>query len=456
VSSRKRDPDAVVRAVARFLANPGGSAPQRRRLSRSSVPVADAELLTVSEWVPPQRWRIAFSGGRDSTVLLNVLARLCPEQILDVMHVHHGLHPEADAHALWCAEQVRQLNLPFVECRVSVPRTGGEGLEAAARRERYRVLAEGLAGGDCVLTGHHADDQAETLFLAVLRGRGPRGLAAMPELRPLGAGWLGRPLLSVAGAALGAYALAEDLHWREDPTNRDDGLARNYLRRQVIPGLQSRFAWPAGPLRVVQLQQEANSLLNASLDARLDVMACMDMGHPAETRVLERASLLAQPALDQIWLVYRFLDRHGVPPPLRDALREYLRQLGTGAVAAVLPITGSSWQLRSYQSGLYLVDTATLPEARELVGRWNWPVGQNALDLADGRCLQRDDLAAAGVDAEAEVQIGFRQGGERIFQHGVQRSLKSILQEKRIPPWRRPGIPLVYVDGQLRTALWHR
>lgn len=403
----------------------------------------------------PQRWRVAFSGGRDSSVLLHVLARACPEQILDVMHVHHGLHPDADAHALWCAEQVRQLNLPFIERRVTVPQGSGEGLEAAARRERYRALAQGLSAGDCVLTGHHAEDQAETLLLAVLRGRGPRGLAGMPRLRPLGHGWLGRPLLSVAGAALGAYARAVGLQWQEDPTNQDDGIGRNYLRRRVIPGLQSRFAWPAGALRVVQLQQEATYLLHASLDARLEQMVCTDTGHPAETCVLERASLLAQPTLDQIWLLHRFLEKCGAPPPMRDALYEYLRQLGDGAVSAVLQVTGSAWQLRAYRMGLYLVNTDALPHGQELEGRQDWPSNRDWLDLTDGRRLQRHDLTAAGIGAGAAIQIGFREGGERLLHQGVHRSLKSILQEKRIPPWRRPGIPLVFVDGRLSAALWH-
>ncbi|MEZ5449098.1 MAG: tRNA lysidine(34) synthetase TilS [Thiolinea sp.] len=95
--------------------------------------------------------------------------------------------------------------------------------------------------GELLLTAHHQDDQAETLLLNLLRGGG-RGLAAMPERRALGAGWLGRPLLTFTRAELEAYARAEQLNWVDDPSNQQTDFDRNFLRHHILPPLKQR--WP--------------------------------------------------------------------------------------------------------------------------------------------------------------------------------------------------------------------
>ena len=126
--------------------------------------------------------------------------------------------------------------------RVDVDRTSAEGLEAAARRARYAVFA--TQDADAVVLAHHLDDQAETLLLQLLRGAGPRGLAAMPAERPIaGAGrtLLLRPLLEVERARIQAYARRRELQWIEDESNADPQHDRNYLRHEILPRLSVRF-----------------------------------------------------------------------------------------------------------------------------------------------------------------------------------------------------------------------
>ena len=134
------------------------------------------------------KWWIAISGGVDSTVLLDAAARVlgtaAPERLAAV-HVHHGLHPDADAWEEHCREAAERRGIAFAVRRVTVRAAGGGGggLEASARAARYAALREAVPAGSPVLAAHHRDDQAETVLLRILRGAGPAGAAAMrPEI----------------------------------------------------------------------------------------------------------------------------------------------------------------------------------------------------------------------------------------------------------------------------------
>jgi tRNA(Ile)-lysidine synthase len=193
---------------------------------------------------------VAASGGLDSTVLLHALASRAGPHGLRIAagHVHHGLRgADADADQRAVQAQAEQLCVPFASRRVEPGRLR-EGcssrerptLQEAARSLRYAALREMATevGADHVATAHHADDQAETVLLRLLRGTGPDGLAGIPERSPDGR--IVRPLLSVPKAAILAWARDRGLAWREDASNASDRYARNRLRR-LLPGLADAF-----------------------------------------------------------------------------------------------------------------------------------------------------------------------------------------------------------------------
>ena len=190
----------------------------------------------------PPRLTVAFSGGLDSTVLLAALCRLGLAASVRAVHVDHGLHPESAQWSAHCAATAAAFGAEFAAVRVAVDRASRQGLEAAAREVRYRALGELLAPGEWLLTAHHGDDQLETLLLRLLRGTGVRGLRGIIAFGPFAAGSLGRPLLKFTREQLRAQALAWNLPWLEDPSNREPRHDRNYLRLQVLPALLAR--WP--------------------------------------------------------------------------------------------------------------------------------------------------------------------------------------------------------------------
>ncbi len=261
---------------------------------------------------------VAFSGGLDSTVLLHAASGLAGSAALELsaFHVHHGLSDNADAWTDSCARVCQALDVPFAALRVAVPDQTGEGVESSARRVRHKALADHPA--DWILLAHHADDQAETVLHNLLRGAGVRGAAAMPELH----GRVLRPLLGVSRNALEDYARVHQLRWIEDESNRDTRYTRNFLRREILPAISSRFPGAGEQLAAAASRfSEANSLL--------DELAVLDLrgGAPEFPLPLDLFRELSDARARN--LLRAMITWHRVQPPDERRLNEFVRQLRT-------------------------------------------------------------------------------------------------------------------------------
>src|SRR6202041_752560 len=215
---------------------------------------------------------VALSGGADSASLLAAAASLGTNfrgLPLRAVHVDHGLQAAAASFREACAALCAALDIPLTVIPVSVPTPPGASVEAVARDARYAALARDLRDGECLLTAHHREDQAQTLLLQALRGAGLKGMSAMPMCRPLGRGWHLRPVLEVPQSELLAFG-ARAGGGVADPMNEDLRFDRGYLRRQVWPLITAR--WPgAGTAlsRTARHVAEAQDLLEYT--AALDV-----------------------------------------------------------------------------------------------------------------------------------------------------------------------------------------
>src|SRR5574340_757373 len=167
---------------------------------------------------------IGLSGGVDSVALLHLLHQLAPcfSWRLSALHVHHGISPRAGAWADFCSELCARHQILLHIERVDIALLRAHGIEAAARKLRHAAFAAQTC--DFVALAHHADDQAETMLLQLLRGAGIRGAAAMPMLKPAAANAAAtlRPLLDIPRSALLEYAQQHALRWVEDESNADD------------------------------------------------------------------------------------------------------------------------------------------------------------------------------------------------------------------------------------------
>lgn len=276
---------------------------------------------------PVEDWQaegvlVAVSGGADSLALLRGLVSLAegtPAEIR-VAHLNHGLRgAEGDADADFVQGVCDELSLPAVVADADVRGEvrGGEGIEAAARRVRYRFLRDEAErrGLRYVPVGHTADDQAETVLHRLLRGTGVRGLAGMPRVRTLSpAVSLIRPLLGCRRSELRAYLRAIGQPWREDRSNEDPRYTRNRLRQRVIPLLEEEFG--AGVVesicRTAQLAGESESLLAGETVLFLDraIMRRDRRVVVLSRRVLAGASqVFVREALREIWRLQHWPER---------------------------------------------------------------------------------------------------------------------------------------------------
>ena len=404
---------------------------------------------------------VAYSAGRDSTALLHATWRAAQAQgDLDVLalHVHHGLSPQADAwleHAqhqckVW-AEQGAPLRLQFV--RLQGRPASGESVEAWARNERYRTLAEmaHAAGADMILLAHHQQDQAETFLLQALRGAGVAGTAAMPKQVMRGGLLWVRPWLQHPRSSIEAYVAHHGLRYVDDDSNADPRFSRNRLRLQVWPALEKAFPQAQGSLACAaawaQEAQEALSELAAqdllTINANrqgLPIAAWTQLSAARRGNAL-RAWLDQQPGL--LWnasLVQRLMHELDRPGPAtwtagQGQLKRYRGRLSWTAESAERSAARSA-----ELAPLELETLVRVPHAGEyLLPGW-------------GGVLRVVEVNEGGVPLAwlGELVLKRRTGGEQ-FQAGMgrpPRSLKKQFQAAGVPAWLREG-PLIYSGGQL-------
>jgi tRNA(Ile)-lysidine synthase len=255
----------------------------------------------LADFSPGLPFAVAFSGGADSTALLWACARRWPGQVRAV-HIHHGLQDAADAFEAHCRALCQQLNVPLAVRRVQAGHAPGQSPEDAARKARYAALAEAVPSEwpevQDIALAQHADDQVETLLIALSRGAGLPGLASMPShWQRQGLNWH-RPFLGVPGAALRAWLQSQGHGWVEDPSNTDESFTRNRIRARVLPALAEALpAFRETFARSAKHAAQAQEVLNE--------VAAQDLAHigvPPRIEALQRLSRARQALVLRHWL----------------------------------------------------------------------------------------------------------------------------------------------------------
>jgi tRNA(Ile)-lysidine synthase len=376
------------------------------------------------------RVAVAFSGGRDSTVLLDACVRAGAR--VRAWHVNHHIHPDSDA---WQRHVEAVCREHGIECTVDhVQVATHRAVEEAARSERYRVWRERLGDGDVLLLAHHLDDQIETVLWRLVRGSGAELLRGMPHRRPLGNGVLLRPFLDLPGAALAEYAAVHALRWIEDPANADARHDRSFLRVEIVPRLAARF--PHAPVGIADsaraLGRDA-AIVEAWLDERLgelgatpDALPVDALLHPHGERLLRR------------WLVQRGV--RGVPA---SRLRTAVEQSNARESRSPSVVVAQGLALRRHRGAWRLVPD--VPPFTPIV----WPLSM-PLELPHGR-LEADRADDGELTPRVtEVVVRMRRAGDSLApgRHGTHR-LKERFRQAGIPPWERATYPVIVVDDEV-------
>lgn len=407
------------------------------------------------------RYLIAFSGGADSTALLALFAKSRqnrPHLRLRAVHIHHGLHAAADAWSAHCRRICEKLDIPLLIERVTVD--AKNGIEQGAREARYAAIQRLRHDDEIVATAHHLQDQTETFFLALKRGSGIKGLSAMQRESSLYDMPIFRPLLSFRKAELEDYLRAQSLDWIEDDSNRDNRYDRNFLRNQILPELRRRWAdFDSAVSRSAQHCYEQDQLIRELLTPEFE----------KNYRKIDRTFALSgfadyrpnkQNALLRMWLT-----ACRAPMPEKTQLTQLIRDVVFAKPDANPQFVLGERVIRRYQNRLYLTphyadvtdfrailalnETVDLPDnlgqlrltktAQNLTALWQTDGSQYYADLPLG---------------EQEIRVGFGYAGKvKLHEQDVNRDIKKVWQKHGVPPWQRTRIPLIFMDGKLKSAV---
>ena len=421
-------------------------------------------LRTISRYnMLPQGARVgvAVSGGADSVALLHLLQRLAPARkwSLAVLHFDHHLRgAESDGDRRFVEALAASLGLPYLAGSADVRAAAqGGNLEQTARNLRYRFFAEARERHalDVVATGHTASDQAETVLMRLLRGASPDSLAG---IRAVNDGWIVRPLLELTRGQVREWLWNGGLEWREDSSNAGNRYDRNRLRNEVLPLLRSQWnprvesalarlaALAAGDEEFWQSQVEA-VWSEAAARNRFGIVLNVDRVR-LEHRAL-RARVLMKACAEAAGATLRVNNEQ-----VDGLLRLISQQEGDGRLS--LPRL-NAW--RSFSQILLYQGVATLPRPDAVA-----LAAPGAAALDPHGPLIRLRKAENGADAYNEESSridgnlapgpfwlrAWRAGDRcRPAGGGGERSVHSLMQQRKIPAWDRCVWPVLEWQGQI-------
>ncbi len=408
----------------------------------------------VAEYPQVKRWLVAYSGGLDSSVLLKALVELRLDVEVEAVHVNHGLSKHANAWQDHCQAYCQELGVQLHSQSVEIRRQG-RGLEDAAREARYSVFESLMDADTALVMGHHADDQAETLVMRLVRGSGTRGMAGMQECRSLTQGILCRPLLSLEREQLRQQAQAWRLSWIDDESNDSDAFDRNFLRLAIMPKLKQR--WPHLAQRAAQTahwSREADQLVSevAAEDLGRAQPRTERLGASLNWTVWRHLSDYRRGNLMRLWCESQRLDL-----PERVHLDELSAQFLRQSPDSGGEVRWGNVCIRYFRQRLYCLSASSvfLAERPTTIAGWYgepmaWGGGEISLQ----------PVAEGGFRLPSEgFEVSPRQMGERCHPSWRDRSqtLKKLLQESQLEPWLRGIVPCLRERHQLAVVgdLWH-
>ncbi|UAJ66167.1 tRNA lysidine(34) synthetase TilS [Candidatus Schneideria nysicola] len=431
-------------------------------------------LSIISEY---NQFLLAYSGGLDSTVLLDILSKIKIKNFfqLRAVYINHKINPSSDDWSLHCKEQCEYRDIPFKNISINIKQNMTKNIdEAILRSARYNALSSDLQLREVLLTAHHQNDQAETLMLALKRGSGPTGLSAMATNNQLYKHRILRPLLYCKKKDIIKYAKQFKLKWINDDSNMNTRFDRNFLRLNIFPLLENR--WPnfiTTVSRSAQLCREQEELLDELLAETL-------------TTLTKNGSLYIQPLYTMSVPRRKYILRHWIAKygnifPSSKQLEILWKEVILSRCDAKPVISLGSKkikkEIRRFRNYLYLLSTKN-KISQQLIS-WNnkscycflpdnigilfhMPINnfesiqpkekKSIFPLCSDSPLE-SIVRAPKINENIFIRFGTVQGLLKIFGRKHRCYLKKIWKEFNIPPWERPRIPLLFYNNSFIAAI---
>ncbi|CAH7348478.1 tRNA(Ile)-lysidine synthase [Vibrio chagasii] len=389
---------------------------------------------------------VALSGGCDSVVLLHAVSQYVNENreyTHSAIHVNHSISKNALNWEEHCAQLAKSSNCAdFQAVRVDLSGVTSN-IEAVAREARYKALSARTKSGDLLITGQHQDDQCESLFLALKRGSGTKGLGGIHECRKINHYTLARPLLNTSRAEIVEYALKHNLEWVEDESNKDDKYDRNFLRNSIIPHLEDRWnGFSKSVARTASICRDQEDLLNELLQ-------------PIYQSVSENKAYLAHcPKVSEkanIQLLRMWLNDKGILMPSKLTATSVINEVTQGKPDSQAQFyLDNSRALRVFKQRIYLenLQEEVLSNITEL--HVNTSTQFTTTRFVSLQPSTSGNLRLPKDNETVSVRFGYE--GVRLNLGHRAVKVKKVLLESDVPSWERNLTPLIYYNENLAAV----
>lgn len=391
---------------------------------------------------------LAYSGGPDSSALLYMLKKYCDENSakLYLAHVDHLIRENEHERDLeFCKKTAEKLGLEIFTETVDVPRLAkesGESLELAARRVRYEFFEKIMKEKKIriLATAHNADDNLETVIFNLIRGTGGRGASGIPEKRGFAGGYIVRPILNMTKSEIFDYCRENRIEYVVDSTNEEPDCSRNKIRLEIIPKLKEINEAAAANAKRFCDSLRADEEYLSDIAERFISENEADGGIPLST-----LKTLPKPILHRV-----IIKKINEAETVHVEAVEKLLKIGKSHSSVSLPCEC----IAAIENGCLVFGkeqkkAAPTPFFVKIHPGEN-KVGRFLLEYStDARNFHKSDTAAT-VSADkivGEVVARNRAAGDKIKIGGVHKSIKKLMNEKKIPLELRGELPII-CDGE--------
>jgi tRNA(Ile)-lysidine synthase len=381
---------------------------------------------TIDSYPQHSGFLVAYSGGADSTALLHLVHALYANNIaIRAIHINHGIQADSDKWQAHCQLSCQQLGIPLIVEQAQLK----DSSENSCRQARYGFFKQHLNKYEMLLTAHHAQDQAETILLKLLRGTGVKGLCGIDALKKFNHGFIARPLLTLQPQELQDYLHNKQIKWIEDDSNNDDSYKRNFIRNQIIPALQNTF-----PNAINNITRSANNS-RQSLDLLQHL--CDFQGKALPISKLQQLPQELQPTLLYHWLTHKNL-----PTADKVVLTQICHDFINAKVDRHPHYKNNYYQLFRWQDAIYCIKNF---EVINPTASYNWDTSSN-FTLPNGF----GNLSYKGT-GNPKLRVRFNQKGQRLttHKHTFSKSIKQHYKDHNIPPWQKLLTPFIFLDSEL-------
>lgn len=392
---------------------------------------------------------IAYSGGLDSTVLLYQLIDLKEKNNrlqIRAIHINHNLNINSENWAIHCKNECNKNNIPITIKSIIIP-TNIKNTEAQLRKKRYFVINKAMFPKEILATGHHLDDQCETVLLALKRGSGPTGLKGILEFSSFRKNKIIRPLLRTNRYKIKQWALKKKILWIQDESNFNSKFDRNFLRLQIIPLLHKR--WPEFSNNCAKTAKicSKNEVIINNLSEKLLLKYLL----PDKSLNITDINILSIESFNIIlrYWIYKQTNKRISYLKIKIINREIINSKKDKNPKLIF----CNYEIRRYKNCIFCLPY--YPSIKNLILFWHQPWNNLKLPFNLGNVttdVNGTKLISPSEDELVNIRFQFN-GKISINYNSKRKKLKKIWQELKVPPWKRERIPLLFYNNEFIAAL---